>query len=202
MKERIFDLWDAGLFLSAPTVKPLEVPAISDPTFGLEKNPHRPTLGRATLLNTWSVSEPGPPVLSRLFAPNHDPSRTTILELTPGAGAPPASPKRSPRPAYRVEYEAAPNSMRVAWQIGPAGMLSVLESWDPGWKATVNGEPAPIYRADFLFMAVPVPEGPCEVRFQYAPAGLRQGAGGTLLGVVGCGLILIFGRRRNGDTPS
>jgi uncharacterized membrane protein YfhO len=76
-------------------------------------------------------------------------------------------------------------------------MLRVLESWAPGWTATVNGAPAPLLRADFLFMAVPVPEGPCEVVLEYRPASVRHG---TLLSALG--LIVLAVLASGGASPA
>lgn len=58
--------------------------------------------------------------------------------------------------------------------------------WEQGWSAAINGEPVRIERANIGFMAVRVPEGPCEIRFEYMTPGLVEGA------VVTCifGLIL------------
>jgi hypothetical protein len=202
IKERIFDLWDAGLYFAAPEVRPLDVPRMSPETLGLEISRHEPRLGRAGVLSNWRTVEAGPPVLQALFAPSHDPAVTTLLEDTPGAGVPPSPSRKSPQRADALAVEAGPNSLRVAWQIGPAGMLRVLESWDPGWQAWVNGEPVPVYRADFLFMAVPVPQGPCEVHFRYRPSSLRQGAGASLIGLVGCLALGLLGRRRDSVTSA
>jgi hypothetical protein len=199
IKERIFDLWDAALYLAAPQVSAGEVPAITDPERGLVRSAHDPRLGRASLMTGWRTVPGGRAALDALFAPHHDPARVTLLEDTPGAGAPAPAERRPRETGEHLECAAAPNSIRVSWQIGPAGMLRVLESWDPGWRATVNGEPAPVYRADFLFLAVPVPEGPCDVTLEYRPRSLPEGAGATVLGLVGLVTLYVAGRRRRGE---
>lgn len=192
IKERIFDLWDAGLLLAAPEVSPAEVAAITDPEHGLQTSRHDPRLGRAMLLADWRIVEPGPGVLDELFAPDHDPAMSTLVE--PGVGiAPPRSPASgSSKRGEVLSLGTAPNSIHVSWQIGGAGMLRVLESWDPGWTATVNGAPAPVFRADFLFLAVPVPEGPCDVRLTYRPQSLRAGAAVSAAGLALLVALAVF----------
>jgi uncharacterized membrane protein YfhO len=56
-----------------------------------------------------------------------------------------------------------------------AGVAVVLEPWFPGWTATVDGAAAPVARADFAFMAVPMPEGRHVLRLTYAPTQLGRG---------------------------
>ena len=48
--------------------------------------------------------------------------------------------------------------------------------WDAGWSAAVNGEPVPIEKVNVGFMAVRVPAGSAEIRFQYTTPGLIPGA--------------------------
>jgi len=47
----------------------------------------------------------------------------------------------------------------------------VTDRWAPGWRATVNGQPAATFGADFIFRAVAVRRGENVVRFTYQPAG-------------------------------
>ncbi len=70
------------------------------------------------------------------------------------------------------------------------GYLVLADSWYPGWRALVNGQESPIYRADMIFRAVAVPAGESSVEFVYRPAsfdwGLRLAAGAV------AGLFLLW----------
>jgi hypothetical protein len=56
------------------------------------------------------------------------------------------------------------------------GFLRLADEDLPGWSATLNGQPTPILRADFLFRAVEVPQGESLVEFRYAPRTILIGA--------------------------
>jgi uncharacterized membrane protein YfhO len=85
------------------------------------------------------------------------------------------------------------------------GLAIVLDPWFPGWKATVDGAPAPLARADYAFMAVPVPAGQHQLRLEYHPTQLGRGiavAAATALALLGA---LAWRRRalaRRGAAPS
>ena len=56
--------------------------------------------------------------------------------------------------------------------------------YEAGWSATVNGEEAQVEKVDIGFMAVRVPAGACEIRFDYMTPGLLPGlavSGGAIL---------------------
>jgi hypothetical protein len=74
----------------------------------------------------------------------------------------------------------------------PAGGYAVLvDSWSPGWSATVDGAPAVIERADMLLRAVRVGPGVHDVAFEYRTPGLRIGAWISLIGWLMAGLIVV-----------
>ncbi|MEZ5066197.1 MAG: YfhO family protein [bacterium] len=197
IRERIFDLWDAARMLEVKGVPPRDIPNLENPEAGFTWNHHEPRLGRASVVSGWQTLEEGPAVLDTLFGPSHDPGRITLLEVPDGQPEPP-EPQRTPAGrAIAVEWTNGPNSLRAGWVGGDGGMLRVLESWAPGWEARVNGQPAPVYRADFLFLAVPVPPGTVTVELDYRPKSVRNGllasAGGLLL--LG---LLAWPQRRSG----
>ena len=66
-----------------------------------------------------------------------------------------------------------------------AAYLILADAWHPGWRATVNGEPAPIQRANLIFRALPVPAGESSVVFSFEPGLWRAAL------YIGCVLWLI-----------
>ncbi|OGM30071.1 hypothetical protein A2630_02450 [Candidatus Woesebacteria bacterium RIFCSPHIGHO2_01_FULL_44_10] len=54
-------------------------------------------------------------------------------------------------------------------------MLFVSDTYYPGWKAFIDGREVPIYRADYAFRAIPVPEGDYDVDFKYQPKSFTTG---------------------------
>ena len=68
--------------------------------------------------------------------------------------------------------------------------------YDDGWSAEVNGEPAFIERANLGFMAIRVPEGECEIRFNYMTPGLEFGCYVTVAALLVWLVIALITNRR------
>jgi uncharacterized membrane protein YfhO len=49
------------------------------------------------------------------------------------------------------------------------GYVVLNDPWHPWWFASVDGQDAPIIRANVIFRTVPVPAGRHTVRFQFRP---------------------------------
>jgi len=56
-----------------------------------------------------------------------------------------------------------------------AAILVLADAWYPGWEARVDGEPAPLLRANLALRAVPVSPGEHRVELRYRPASFRLG---------------------------
>jgi hypothetical protein len=70
----------------------------------------------------------------------------------------------------------------------PGAQLAVLtESFDPGWRATIDGQPATPIPAYGDLLAVPVPAGDHRVAFDYLPPRL---AAGKKVSLAGLGVLL------------
>jgi hypothetical protein len=83
----------------------------------------------------------------------------------------------------------APERVEIEVTVEAPGYLVLTDAWYPGWEATVDGVPVPIYRADLLFRAVAVRAGNHRVVFAFRPMSLRVGAGISLAGLVGLGVV-------------
>ncbi|MGH8104435.1 MAG: YfhO family protein, partial [bacterium] len=91
-------------------------------------------------------------------------ARPIVGQRSPASAPQPASTAAS---AEIMRYE--PQKVDVQVRTQSAGFLVLTDTWYPGWQATVNGSPAPIYRTDYLFRGVAVPAGDSIVRFEFRP---------------------------------
>lgn len=90
-----------------------------------------------------------------------------------------------------VEYRR-PDSDHIECTVTAAshGYLRIIESWDPGWSATVDGSAVPILPALDALLAVPIAPGRHEVRFVYRTPGASAGQAISLLSLaLLCGLV-------------
>jgi len=75
-----------------------------------------------------------------------------------------------------IEYRR-PDSDHIECTVttGRYGYLRVIESWDPGWSATMDGAPVPIIPALNALLAVPITPGRHVVQFVYRTPGVGIG---------------------------
>ena len=89
--------------------------------------------------------------------------------------------------------------MEIATESGAPTLLVLSDAYYPGWRATVDGAPAPILPTNVLFRGVELPAGSHEVVFTFVPAswrnGLYVGAVGLLLWLALVGVAMWLGRR-------
>ena len=88
-----------------------------------------------------------------------------------------------------------PNSVTLQAQLTRPGYVVLLERYDPGWQATVDGHTAPVLRANQIFRAVYVEAGQHQIRFEYHQRGLRAGLAVSLLTAATL-LVLCFSKVR------
>ncbi len=114
-----------------------------------------------------------------------DPSRTvTFLE---GEAPPPAAHTGPGRVRLR---SARPGTLLLEVENRGPGYAVLSENRLPGWRAYLDGRPAPLFRADLLFMAVPVEKpGRHELRLEYAPPGASWSFPAAILGILAALLL-------------
>ncbi len=115
----------------------------------------------------------GSAALDLLEAPGFDPRARVVLEGAPeraqaqGAGG---------RANARVEIVEDARERVVLRVVAEApGYVVLTDALRPGWSARLDGEDAPLYMANALFRAVPVPAGASEVVMTYRSAPFERG---------------------------
>jgi uncharacterized membrane protein YfhO len=66
----------------------------------------------------------------------------------------------------------------------------VSQTFFPGWRATVDGLPVPLVRADYMFTALSVPAGEHRVALRYRPRSAQAGAILSAIGAVATAALL------------
>jgi hypothetical protein len=89
----------------------------------------------------------------------------------------------SPGNVEVLEYTSGHIRLRV--NADRQALLVVSESWYPGWRATLDGQPVEILRTNYLSQGVVVPQGSHTIEMSYQSEALNQGAVLSLLGLLG-----------------
>lgn len=131
---------------------------------------------RAWLVHKAQTVAPGE-ALPLLADGSVNPREVAVLETSPPPLDQPPDP--STESVAISHYEADRIDLNVSAS-APA-LLMLSEVWDPGWVASVSGNPAPILIADHALRAIPVPEGRHTVVLRYDPPSLRLGLAITIL---------------------
>lgn len=136
-------------------------------------------------LVTQSLSQPKDMQLTwrLLQTPLINPEQTAMMEDTASSGRPGHGQVRivSNDNCRRMYHTSCPNT----------AYLVILENWYPCWQATIDGQPAPIKRADCAFMGIEVPAGQHQVELRFVPTSFYFGLGISLTGLVAL-MLLIF----------
>jgi len=101
--------------------------------------------------------------------PKFDATRTVLLETEPVAPAL-QTVALSSAPAGVATISHYENTIvEVDVTATRAGFVLLNGAWHPWWRATVDGNPAPVLKANVLFRAVQVPVGRHRVHFEFEP---------------------------------
>jgi hypothetical protein len=132
----------------------------------------------------------GPAAYRALLDPGFDPRREIVLP--DGTGRAPASGFHGE--ARLVSF--LPDRLRVAARLDAPGHLLVVEGYDRGWHAFVDGAPRPVLRANAAFRAVALPAGDHVVDLVYRPRSVWVGAAVSLAAAAAFLAVAWASRRR------
>ncbi len=112
----------------------------------------------------------------------------------------PGLPTRTPSGSAHVReasYERLhASAVQVRCENAESGYVYIAQPFYPGWKATLDGQPAPILRANTAFMAVPVGPGKHTLRLEYQPESFRKGAWTSAAALLMALVLAALGWRR------
>ena len=90
----------------------------------------------------------------------------------------------------QIQYEG--NHFRGVYHAKKDQILCVTIPYSKGWKATVNGKHAKIYKANGMFMGIIMKKGTQKVQLDYETPGLKMGALISLAGWIGLGICGLY----------
>ena len=93
------------------------------------------------------------------------------------------------------------NEQELVVRADRPSLLVIADNWFPAWHARVNGQDAPVLRANHTLRAIPVPAGESTVLVYYASGQLRTGLWVTVLSLLmvlgGVVVSYVRGRQRS-----
>jgi hypothetical protein len=93
-------------------------------------------------------------------------------------------------------HRLSPNAAMLTVQTEAPSLLVFVESWDPGWRAWLNGREVPIVRVNGIFQGILLPEPGRHVAvFRYRPRSLAPTLAAAVAGLAGAGSLALAGGR-------
>src|SRR5207247_1471182 len=120
----------------------------------------------------WTEVPGGVEALEAIRESGFDPATSAVVEGEAGS----SGVGRPGGLAGTVNYmEAAPEDVSITASATTPSVVVVRNAWDGGWSATVDGQPAPVLRADYFLQGVPIPAGTHEIRLTYRDPMIGRG---------------------------
>ncbi len=149
-------------------------------------------LPRAFIVGDVKVVVDKQDAIKELFKDSLDFSKTVVLEENPGDNII----NGATGSASIVSY--SPNEIKIDVLSSGSGILILSDPYYPGWKAYVDEKQTKIYRSNYAFRGIVIPDGKHAVVFRYEPDSFRNGliiAFGGVIGIVILSLYLKFGKK-------
>jgi hypothetical protein len=111
-------------------------------------------------------------------------------------------PRSAADPSERVtvQYDG-PSRVVLEARLRQPGLIVLADVFDPGWRLTIDGRPAPVWRANLLMRAAAVSAGAHTLVYSYQPASVRFGAWASLTGLVALIGLALWARGRQPVGP-
>jgi hypothetical protein len=134
------------------------------------------------------VAEGAETALAEVVSRQDNLGELVVLELMSQEG-PPA-----------LEYEAGPaqitvsetglNEVTIKATLAQPGFVVLADAYYPGWQATIDDQPAPLYRANSVTRALYVPQGEHIIQYQFRPSDFYGGS--IISGIAWTAVLALF----------
>jgi hypothetical protein len=110
---------------------------------------------------TAATKAPDTAARAAILDPRFDPLRIAVLDSSVPLQTPPLTGLPQPAAITATTAKMSPGEASFGLSApAPAGaVLVVSENYFPGWQASVDGRSAPVYRANYNLLGVPLPAG-------------------------------------------
>jgi hypothetical protein len=135
--------------------------------------------------------------LRAMLGGEFDPRRHVLLDAPFGWLVQAAASGRQDRKAEVEIVDYGEESVVLRTRGARPGVVVLTDAYFPGWRATLDGAPVPLLRANLAFRAVVVPRGEHVIEMRYQPASWRWGL--ALAGIAAAGLGVALWRARPGS---
>ena len=151
-----------------------------------------------------AILHPGDPFWNEPGRGVHDPHQVAWIEAVDVPRAiMTALPRTPPTSAESAEITRDdPQRVELTAALGRPGIVILADAFDPGWTLTIDGAPAPIWRANRAMRGAFVPSGTHRLIFRYDPASFRIGAWITIAGLAALGGLGLATFRGRADRPA
>ena len=97
----------------------------------------------------------------------------------------------APKPTETVKVNyPTPQLVELEATLQSPGLVILADLFYPGWKLTIDGKEAPIYRVNLLMRGAAVPAGNHKLVYSYAPLSFRAG---RIVSILGLGALALCG---------
>ncbi len=157
-------------------------------------------LPRAKLYSKWEVIPETTNALARLAAKDFDPAASVVLASKPSVEAAPAGGE-----AGTVQIESySPRRITLSADAKTPAVLLLNDHFDPNWKATLDGQPAEILKANHLMRGLALTPGAHKIEFALRPNNtpLYVTMGAQVLGLLLLGILVFAPSKRGEEVPA
>jgi hypothetical protein len=145
-------------------------------------------LPRAYYVPRAVVADDAEPALAEVVNRQGNLGEVVVLEFM-SQEEPPAL-EHEAGPAQITVTETGLNHVTIKAMLAQPGFVVLADAYYPGWQATIDGQPTPLYRANSVARALYVPQGEHVIHYQFRPVDFYSGS--VISGIAWTAVLALF----------